>query len=83
VVTGESDDTDGDIDTDFGNLRTAFVDLSAVTLAATDGDQALYVLAMVRWMSLRVLRLHRRLLVLPTMITWKLTHMMEILIPLT
>lgn len=45
VVTGESDDTDGDIDTDFGNLRTAFVDLSAVTLAAADADQALNVLA--------------------------------------
>ncbi len=45
VVTGESDDTDGDIDTDFGNLRTAFVDLSAVTLAATDFDQALNITA--------------------------------------
>jgi len=32
-VIGESDDTDTAIDTDFGNLRTAFVDLDAVTLA--------------------------------------------------
>ena len=40
VVTGVSDDTDGEIDTDFGILRTAGVDLSAVTLDAGDGDGA-------------------------------------------
>jgi len=39
-VTGVSDDNDPLIDTDFSNLRTATVDLSAVTLAATDGDDA-------------------------------------------
>ena len=39
-VTGESDDTDGTIDTNFGNLNTAEVDLSAVTLAASDADDA-------------------------------------------
>jgi hypothetical protein len=42
VITGESGDdgtvtTDG-IDTDFGHLRTAVVDLSAVTLSAADTD---------------------------------------------
>ncbi|WP_282048374.1 DUF4214 domain-containing protein [Sulfitobacter mediterraneus] len=47
VVTGESDDTDTTTvvhigtDTDFGVLQTATVDLSAVTLAVTDGDDTL------------------------------------------
>jgi hypothetical protein len=36
AVTGESDDSVGTIDTDFGNLNTATVNLSAVTLAAGD-----------------------------------------------
>ncbi|PHS19411.1 MAG: hypothetical protein COA78_00870 [Blastopirellula sp.] len=39
-VIGESDDTDILIDTDFSNLRTATVDLSVVTLAASDSDDA-------------------------------------------
>ena len=47
VVTGESDDSVapdgvgvGGLDTDFNVLKTATVDLSAVTLAATDGNDA-------------------------------------------
>lgn len=48
VVTGESDDndfftgdpTDPGTNADFSNLQTATVDLSAVTLAATDGTDA-------------------------------------------
>ena len=40
-VTGESDGSVGTIDTDFSNLNTAEVDLSAVTLAATDPNDAL------------------------------------------
>lgn len=36
AVTGESDSADGELDTDFGILRTGTVDLSAVTLEAAD-----------------------------------------------
>lgn len=44
-VVGESDDTNLAVDTQFGNLNTATVDVSAVTLAASDGDQALNITA--------------------------------------
>lgn len=52
VVTGASDDsdffvdpTDVGTDTNFSNLQTATVDLSAVTLAATDGNDAVDITA--------------------------------------
>jgi hypothetical protein len=45
VVTGASDDSDAAIDTDFANLATAVVDLSAVTLAAGDLSDAVEITA--------------------------------------